>query len=483
MTNTLSKRLQPIFARIASWFQNSRNAFIFAIVYCLITTLLVYFSPRSLPDFILFLASGYLIFALKMSIKQKALVGAVLALLIIPVVGIRNISYLGIFFQIAMFSGLALGLNIVVGFTGMLNLGYTAFFLVGSYLWAFFGSQQMFMLYAIPGTQPETTQYYLPANSFYLFLFLGLGLAALVGFLLGLPVLRVRGDYLAIVTLGFGEVMRVTANNLDHPINLTNGPQGITQIQRPILPAGLVQALGNFLAPVVGHVATQDEFYNVFFYLLALIIILFIILVVVRLNNSRIGRAWMAIREDELAAGAMGIPVVSYRLAAFSVGASFAGIMGVCFAASQTFVSPESFSFMQSIGVLSMVILGGLGSIPGVILGATVVIVLNFQVLQQLSLWLNGLRQSGGVIPIINFAWQNLSPQLDPAQYQRMLFGAILILMMIYRPEGILPPKLRKHERQTPSETVPSQLTPSESTPTEQTGEVADEAEAEHGAA
>jgi branched-chain amino acid transport system permease protein len=493
MTKTLSQQIQSIFAKISGWFQNSRNAFLFSIVYCLVATLLVYYNPRSLPAFILFLASGYLIFALKMNITQKAVLGVILALLIIPVVGIRNISYLGVFFQIAMFSGLALGLNIVVGFTGMLNLGYTAFFLVGSYLWAFFGSQQMFMLNAIPGTQPETTQYYLPANSFYLFLFLGLGAAALVGFLLGLPVLRVRGDYLAIVTLGFGEVLRVTANNLDHPINLTNGPQGITQIQRPLLPAGLVQGLGNFMAPVVGHVASQDEFYNVFFYLLALVIILLIILAVVRLNDSRIGRAWMAIREDELAAAAMGIPVVSYKLAAFSVGASFAGIMGVCFAASQTFVSPESFSFMQSIGVLSMVILGGLGSIPGVILGATIVIMLNFQVLQQLSLWLNGLRQSGAVIPIINFAWQNLSPQLDPAQYQRMLFGAILILMMIYRPEGILPPKLRKHEKPIPTEPAPSQITPSETVPSQSMPNepaqivtdppVEGEAEAEHGAA
>jgi branched-chain amino acid transport system permease protein len=452
MIKSLYHQIRSIYARFSGWLQNSRNAFIFSIVYCLVTTLLVYFNPRSLPAFILFLASGYLIYSLKMNARQKVLIGVVLALLIIPVVGIRNISYLGVFFQIALFAALALGLNIVVGFAGMLNLGYTAFFLVGAYLWAFFGSQQMFMLHAIPGTQPETTQFFLPPNSFYLFLFIGMGLAALIGFVLGLPVLRVRGDYLAIVTLGFGEVLRVTANNLDRPLNLTNGPQGITAIQRPVLPVSLQQGLNTILAPIVGHTASQDDFYNVFFYLLSLLIIIFVIFIVVRLNNSRIGRAWMAIREDELAAAAMGIPVVSYKLAAFSVGASFAGVMGVLFAASQTFVSPESFSFMQSIGVLSMVILGGLGSIPGVILGATVVTVLNLQVLQALSLWLNGLRQSGGVIPIINFAWQNLSPQLDPAQYQRMLFGAVLILMMIYRPEGMLPPKLRKRETPTPSE-------------------------------
>ncbi len=470
MINKLLHPIQPIFAKISSWLQNTTTAFIFACAYCLITTLLVYFNPRSLPAFILFLASGYLIYALKMKVWQKAVLGAVLALLIIPIVGVRNISYLGVFFQIALFAALALGLNIVVGFAGMLNLGYAAFFLVGSYLWAFFGSQQMFMLHSIPGTQPETTQFFLPANFFYLFLFIGMGVAALIGFLLGLPVLRVRGDYLAIVTLGFGEVLRVTANNLDHPLNLTNGPQGITAIQRPVLPMSLQQAINTVLAPLVGHPASQDDFYNVFFYLLSLLIIIIVILTVVRLSNSRIGRAWMAIREDELAAAAMGIPVVSYKLAAFAVGASFAGVMGVLFAATQTFVSPESFNFMQSIGVLSMVILGGIGSIAGVILGATVVIVLNLQVLVGLSLWLNELRQSGAVIPIINFAWQNLSPQLDPAQYQRMLFGAILILMMIYRPEGMLPPKLRKHEAPTP-------------TPSQPTEPIVAEVEAEHGAA
>jgi branched-chain amino acid transport system permease protein len=153
-----------------------------------------------------------------------------------------------------------------------------------------------------------------------------------------------------------------------------------------------------------------------------------------------------AIREDETAAIAMGIPLVRMKLAAFAAGASFAGAMGVLFAASRTFVSPESFSFMQSIGVLSMVILGGLGSIPGVIVGATVVILLNLQVLQGLSLYLSQLRQSDAVIPIINFAWKNLSTQLDPAKYQRLLFGIILILMMIFRPAGLIPAARRQRE-------------------------------------
>lgn len=165
-----------------------------------------------------------------------------------------------------------------------------------------------------------------------------------------------------------------------------------------------------------------------------------------RLDDSKIGRAWTAIREDELAASAMGIPANKMKLVAFAVGASFAGGMGVLFAASRTFVSPDSFNFMQSIGVLTMVILGGVGSIPGVIIGAAVVIMLNLQVLQSFSLYLSQLRQSEAVIPIINFAWKNLSTQLDPAKYQRLLFGFILVLMMIYRPAGILPATRRKRE-------------------------------------
>ncbi len=164
------------------------------------------------------------------------------------------------------------------------------------------------------------------------------------------------------------------------------------------------------------------------------------------MDDSKIGRAWIAIREDETAAIAMGIPLVKMKLAAFACGASFAGVMGVLFAASRTFVSPESFSFMQSIGVLSMVILGGIGSIPGVIVGAAVVIILNLQILQGFSLYLSQLRQSDAVIPIINFAWKDLSTQLDPAKYQRMLFGIILILMMIYRPAGLIPAARRKRE-------------------------------------
>jgi branched-chain amino acid transport system permease protein len=426
--------------------QRGRTPLVLVVIYMALTALLVYLSPRSLIAFLLFMSSGLLVYYLKLSWRAKFAVAAMMLVVLLPILGLRNIFYLEVLFQISVFSALALGLNIVVGFAGLLDLGYVAFYAVGAYLWAFFGSQQPYLLQAIPGTTPPGTPFFLPANAFYLFIILGLGLGALTGILLGLPVLRLRGDYLAIVTLGFGEVIRVLANNLDKPQNLTNGPQGITPIQRPDLPAWLLDALRVVVNPIVGHRVTEAEFYNLFFYVAALVVILVVVVVARRLDDSKIGRAWTAIREDEVAAIAMGVPLVRMKLAAFACGASFAGAMGVLFAASRTFVSPESFSFMQSIGVLSMVILGGIGSIPGVIVGAAVVTILNLQVLQGLSLFLSQLRQSDAVIPIINFAWKDLSNQLDPAKYQRMLFGIILVVMMIYRPAGLIPAARRKRE-------------------------------------
>ena len=417
-------------------------------------TALVYSSPRSNLAFLVLISALLSLYFFKTDHRFKLFAGALLALLIFPVIGVRNIFYLEVIFQISVFAALALGLNIVVGFAGLLDLGYVAFYAVGAYLWAFFGSQQYFVLPFAPGTQPSNLPFLLPGDAFYLFLFLAIIVAALTGILLGLPVLRLRGDYLAIVTLGFGEVIRVLANNLDKPLNFTNGPQGITQIQRPTMPEAVVDGFNGLFGPLIGHRANAADMYNLFFYLLALLVIMAIILVTRRLNDSKIGRAWIAIREDETAAIAMGIPLVRMKLAAFAVGASFAGVMGVLLAASRTFISPESFSFMQSIGVLSMVILGGSGSIPGVILGAAVVTILNLQVLQGFSLYLSELRQSEAIIPLINFAWKDLSTQLDPAKYQRLLFGLILILMMIFRPKGLIPAQRRQRRLASDDQTV-----------------------------
>jgi branched-chain amino acid transport system permease protein len=434
------------FKRSKAWLSQGNRPFISTLFYLLVGIILVYFNPRSLLAFLFFLSSALLIFYVKMNNRFKIGLAVLTLLVIIPILGVRNIFYLEVIFQISVFAALALGLNIVVGFAGLLDLGYVAFYAVGAYTWAFFGSQQFYLLHEIPGTAHPNIPFLLPADSFYLFVFIGVIIAGLTGVLLGLPVLRLRGDYLAIVTLGFGEVIRVLANNLDKPLNLTNGPQGITPIQRPTLPPPLLDGLRSVMNPVVGHNISEGDFYNLFFYLASLMVILVVIVVVRRLDDSKIGRAWTAIREDETAAIAMGIPLVRMKLAAFAAGASFAGAMGVLFAASRTFVSPESFSFMQSIGVLTMVILGGLGSIPGVILGAAVVTILNVQALQMFSLYLSQLRQSDAVIPVINFAWKNLSTQLDPAKYQRMVFGIILILMMIYRPAGLIPAERRKRE-------------------------------------
>lgn len=416
------------------------------LVHILLGAVLVYASPRSTIAFLFLLAALAEIYYFKVHNGFKALAIAILLLGIMPILGLRNIFYLEVIFQISVFAALALGLNIVVGFAGLLNLGYAAFYAVGAYLWGFFGSQQMFLLNETPGTAPAGTPFFLPQDYFYLFLILGAIVASVIGLLLGLPVLRVRGDYLAIVTLGFGEVIRVLANNLDKPINLTNGPQGITPIQRPTLTPEFLEGFNSLFSGAIGRPVSAGELYNVLFYMLSLLIVAIIILVARNLEDSKLGRAWTAIREDETAAIAMGIPLVKMKLAAFAVGASFAGTMGVLVAASRTFVSPESFSFMQSIGVLTMVILGGVGSIPGVILGAAVVTILNLQVLQGLSLYLSQLRQSDAVIPLINFAWRDLSTQLDPAKYQRLLFGLILILMMIFRPGGLIPAERRKRE-------------------------------------
>jgi branched-chain amino acid transport system permease protein len=410
----------------------------------ILSTLLVYFSPRSIPAFLLFVFSASSIYWLKMNRAVQLALAVGFAVILVPILGARNVFYLEVIFQIAVFSALALGLNIVVGFSGLLNFGYMAFYAVGAYLWAFFGSQQPNLLHSTVTTKALNTPFFLAPDWFYLFVFLGVIVAAILGLILGLPVLRVRGDYLAIITLAFGEIVRQLANNLDKPINFTNGPQGITPIQRPTMPEGVLHFLNTIVRPIVGHRVTDNQAYNILFYLIALMVVIAVIVVTYRLDDSKVGRAWTAIREDELSAGAMGINANKLKLGVFAVGASFAGAMGVLFAASRTFVSPETFTFLQSVGVLTMVILGGIGSITGVIVGATLVTLLNIQVLQSFSLYLSQLRQSDAAI--LGFQWKHLSNQLDPAKYQRLIFGVLLVVMMIYRPAGLLPAARRKRE-------------------------------------
>jgi branched-chain amino acid transport system permease protein len=379
-------------------------------------------SPRSILAFLLFQASILFIYLGAMPNWFRGVLLGVALLVMMPIIGAYNVYYLEIATQVGIFAALALGLNIVVGLAGLLDLGYVAFFAVGAYSWAIFGSPHANQIFG--GGFP------LAPGWFYAFIFVGLAVAALAGVLLGLPVLRLHGDYLAIVTLGFGEVIRVLANNLDKPINFTNGPKGITPINRPPVPFGLP--------------------YAEYSYFLVLLIVLVVIVVNRRLEDSHIGRAWEAIREDQVAAQAMGVPLVRAKLLAFACGASFAGVMGVVFAAKQIFINPESFTFLESIGVLAMVILGGMGSIPGAVLGATVVTILNLQVLKGFSLWLNELKNAGVVI--LGYPLANLPTQLEPAKYERMIFGVILVLMMIFRPQGFLPAKRRQREIEVKAE-------------------------------
>src|SRR5437867_1864231 len=357
-----------------------------------VSALAVAMFPRSVLVFLLF--QGSLLFVYRARIPERlrwSLLAAAL-LVLMPVIGYFNSYYLEVATQVGIFVALALGLNIVVGLAGLLDLGYVAFFAVGAYSWAIFGSPHANVVFG-------GESFPLAGGWFYLFLLVGLGVAALTGVLLGLPVLRLHGACLALVRLGFGEVIRVLANNLDKPINFTNGPKGITPISRPPTPLGLP--------------------YGEYFYFLALLIVIVVVLVNRRLENSHIGRAWEAIREDELAARAMGVPLVRMKLMAFACGASFAGIMGVLFSAKQIFINPESFTFLESIGVLAMVILGGMGSIPGAILGATVVTVLNLQVLKGFSLWLNELKNAG--VTVLGYSLADLPTQFEPAKYERMV--------------------------------------------------------------
>ncbi len=307
---------------------------------------------------------------------------------------------------------LALGLNIVVGFAGLLDLGYIAFYAVGAYVWAMLASPHFGL--------------HLP---FWVVMPVGFVLAAIAGALLGAPTLKLRGDYLAIVTLGFGEIVRIFLNNMDAPVNITNGPQGINRID--------TFRVGEFAfgrsQEIFGFRITGPEKY----YYLLLFLTLLTIVICARLQHSRIGRAWEAVREDEVAAKAMGINTRNIKLLAFTMGASFGGIAGCMFASMQGFVSPESFSLTESILVLCMVVLGGMGSIPGVILGALL-----------LSVFPEMLRAA--VVPLQQAAFGEVL--LDPEGIRMLMFGFALVLVMIFRPEGLWPSALRRRELRSAKE-------------------------------
>jgi branched-chain amino acid transport system permease protein len=276
-----------------------------------------------------------------------------------------NDYYRDIMTLTGMYIVLALGLNIVVGQAGLLNLGYVAFYAIGAYTYAILSTT--FGLSFWPG------------------LIAGGSVAAVFAVLLGMPTLRLRGDYFAIVTLGLGEITRIILNNWD---SMTGGPNGISKIGRPVI-------------------AGYELHTTLDFYYLITVIVIITVFAMHRLISSRIGRAWVAIREDEVAAEAMGVNTYRMKLLAFVLGSAWAGIVGVFFSAKMAFVSPESFTFFESVMILCMVVLGGMGSIPGIILGALLLI----------------------TIPEIFREFQD---------YRMLAFGVALVLMMVFRPQGLL---------------------------------------------
>ncbi|MEO5732412.1 MAG: ABC transporter ATP-binding protein [Rubrivivax sp.] len=305
---------------------------------------------------------------------------------------------------------LALGLNIVVGYAGLLDLGYVAFYAVGAYTYALLSSPHLTENFPwIANLFPDGLH-----TPFVLIVPLAAGLAAIFGVLLGTPVLKLRGDYLAIVTLGFGEIIRVFLNNLEYPVNITNGPRGLDRIDSMHF-LGFSLGKGLEIGPV--EVTPVTLYYYMF-----LVLVVVSVVICHRLELSRIGRAWMAIREDETAAKAMGINTRNMKLLAFGMGATFGGVSGAMFAAFQGFVSPESFSLMESIMIVAMVVLGGMGHLPGVILGAVLLAALP-----------EVLRYVAGPLQ------QMTDGRLDAAILRQLLIASAMISIMLLRPRGLWP--------------------------------------------
>ena len=334
---------------------------------------------------------------------------------------------------------LALGLNIVVGFAGLLDLGYIAFFAVGAYLTGLLASPQFAQLLESivnysPAVGAALVSMFGPEiqqNGIHLSVWIIVPLAALVaglcGALLGAPTLKLRGDYLAIVTLGFGEIIRIFMNNLNDPINFTNGPQGINSIDPVrIFAVNLAGEPGSRANVIIGGFSMPSVNAYYFLFLFLCIVIVFI---TSRLQHSRLGRAWVAIREDEIAAKAMGINTRNVKLLAFSMGASFGGVAGAMFASFQGFVSPESFSLTESIAVLAMVVLGGIGHIPGVVMGGVLLAALP-EVLRHV------------VEPVQMALFGKVL--IESEVLRQLLYGLALVLIMLKRPAGLWPAP--KHE-------------------------------------
>lgn len=316
------------------------------------------------------------------------------AILVIPCFGSRSVLDLGTLILIYVMLGL--GLNIQVGLAGLLDLGYVGFYAIGAYTYALLN------------------QYF--GLSFWEALPLAGGMSALFGFVLGFPVLRLRGDYLAIVTLGFGEIIRILLNNLT---TITGGPNGISSIPKPSL-FGLefsrrAEEGGQTFHEFFG-ISYDANYKIIFLYVMAVVLVLFTLFVINRLLRMPLGRAWEALRDDEIACRSLGLNPTVIKLTAFAIGAAFAGFAGSFFAARQGFISPESFTFMESAIILAIVVLGGMGSLRGVVIAAIVM-----TVLQQSQLF---------------------------SEYRMLIFGILMVVMMLWRPQGLVP--MTRHHVELP---------------------------------
>ena len=323
---------------------------------------------------------------------------------------------------VGLYVVLALGLNIVVGFAGLLDLGYIAFYAIGAYSGVIVGALAL-----------KVMPIWLQPYTYFLMIPVAAGFAALTGLALGTPVLRLRGDYLAIVTLGFGEIVRIIINN--NAFGITNGAAGLPRAGESIpKPAGLMWLENHtfFTLPNLGANGFNFQFSaNLYWYYIIVLLCLVAIFVVNRLDDSRLGRSWAAMREDEVAAASVGVSIMQSKLWAFALGALWGGIAGLTFANFQQFVSPESFTFMESVFVVCTVVIGGMGSIPGAIVGAILI--------QGTPELIRGFAASG----ILNLSGEQVTAI---SNYRNLVFGLVMVLMMVWRPQGILPSKRRAAE-------------------------------------
>lgn len=332
---------------------------------------------------------------------------------------------------------LAIGLNIVVGYAGLLDLGYAAFFAIGAYSVGMFSSGQLY-------GSPLHHEIHLP---FWLLLFVGLFAAAGFGALLGAPTLRLRGDYLAIVTLGFGEIVPRVFRYLGPGSvlgNWTGGVNGIAGIDPPSFPFGLTGPWDH--GTPFSFLPRFDFIDPLAFYILMVILVVIGVIGANNLYRSRLGRAWMAVREDEVAAAATGVNTVAVKLLAFAIGASFSGLAGTYYGAKLSLVSSENFAFVVSVTVLIMVVLGGMGNIPGVILGALGIYYVLFNLLTNLpDIAANAANAIGlGFLNTTKGDWIGLHDEVQRLNF--LVFGLILVLVMLLRPQGLLPSRVREQE-------------------------------------